>query len=308
MKRLARSASTPYSRAMFSRSPCWTRSRPRTTSSAMARSASSKDRGLSSSLIRKMIAVEPAWKIKLFELDAATVTVPAPDGAEFNDLQGLAEGERHLTWTAGPEAFFMVSRRGPGLHARRAAGRPGLRRARPARRCRPRAAIAYRETKQPAAADRRGSRAACPSRPFGSAQRPRVRPGRPRAAPDRLPGAGGRARGAAHAAGPDARRRQGPLPRCLSARTSSEPAAARAGGRDAGGRAGPAHPRPPAERRQPRRRRDAAAPGAARRAARGRGTQAAAEAEAAASIGELLRDSTATCSEALSSASRTPRR
>ena len=46
---------------------------------------------------------------QVFELGAATVTVPAPDGAEFNDLQGLAEGERHLTWTAGPEAFFMVS-------------------------------------------------------------------------------------------------------------------------------------------------------------------------------------------------------
>ena len=64
MKRLARSASTPYSRAMSSRSPCWTRSMPRVTSSAIARSASSKDFGLSSSLMRKMIAPEPACEIK----------------------------------------------------------------------------------------------------------------------------------------------------------------------------------------------------------------------------------------------------
>jgi hypothetical protein len=50
-----------------------------------------------------------------FELDEATVTVPAPEGAEFNDLDGLREGERHLTWTAGPDAFFMVSAgTGPG--------------------------------------------------------------------------------------------------------------------------------------------------------------------------------------------------
>ncbi len=50
-----------------------------------------------------------------FELDEATVTVPAPEGAEFNDLDGLRDGERHLTWTAGPDAFFMVSAgTGPG--------------------------------------------------------------------------------------------------------------------------------------------------------------------------------------------------
>jgi hypothetical protein len=44
-----------------------------------------------------------------FELDDATVTVPAPEGAEFGDLEGLPPGTRHLTWTAGPDAFFMVS-------------------------------------------------------------------------------------------------------------------------------------------------------------------------------------------------------
>ena len=48
-----------------------------------------------------------------FELDDATVTVPTPDGAEFSDLEGLPPGTRHLTWTAGPDAFFMVSS-GPG--------------------------------------------------------------------------------------------------------------------------------------------------------------------------------------------------
>lgn len=44
-----------------------------------------------------------------FELDEATVTVPAPDGAEFSDLEGLEAPARHLTWTAAPGAFFMVS-------------------------------------------------------------------------------------------------------------------------------------------------------------------------------------------------------
>jgi hypothetical protein len=43
-----------------------------------------------------------------FELGESTVTVDAPDGAEFADLEGLSAG-RHLTWTAGPDAFFMVS-------------------------------------------------------------------------------------------------------------------------------------------------------------------------------------------------------
>jgi hypothetical protein len=44
-----------------------------------------------------------------FELEESTVTVEAPDGAEFADLEGLPEGQRHLTWTAGEQAFFMVS-------------------------------------------------------------------------------------------------------------------------------------------------------------------------------------------------------
>ena len=43
-----------------------------------------------------------------FELGESTVTVEAPDGAEFADLEGLSAG-RHLTWTAGRDAFFMVS-------------------------------------------------------------------------------------------------------------------------------------------------------------------------------------------------------
>ena len=43
-----------------------------------------------------------------FELGESTVTIDAPDGAEFADLEGLSAG-RHLTWTAGPDAFFMVS-------------------------------------------------------------------------------------------------------------------------------------------------------------------------------------------------------
>ena len=46
---------------------------------------------------------------QVFEFDDATVTVPSPEGAEFSDLDGLPAGDRHLTWTAGPGAFFMVS-------------------------------------------------------------------------------------------------------------------------------------------------------------------------------------------------------
>jgi hypothetical protein len=69
--------------------------------------------------MQAMIAPQPAREIKAvsqtFDLEEATVTVPAPEGAEFNDLDGLREGERHLTWTAGPGAFFMISAgRGPG--------------------------------------------------------------------------------------------------------------------------------------------------------------------------------------------------
>jgi len=45
----------------------------------------------------------------MFDFDEATVTLPVPDGAEFGELDGLPEGERHLTWTAAPGAFFMIS-------------------------------------------------------------------------------------------------------------------------------------------------------------------------------------------------------
>jgi len=50
---------------------------------------------------------------QVFEFDDATVTVPSPEGAQFSDLDGLPAGDRHLTWTAAPGAFFMVSA-GPG--------------------------------------------------------------------------------------------------------------------------------------------------------------------------------------------------
>ena len=45
----------------------------------------------------------------MFDFNEATVTLPVPDGAEFGELDGLPEGERHLTWTAAPGAFFMIS-------------------------------------------------------------------------------------------------------------------------------------------------------------------------------------------------------
>ncbi len=61
---------------MSSRSPCWTRWIPRVTSSAIARSVSSKDFGLSSSLMAAIIAPQPAREIKAlsatFDLDVAT--------------------------------------------------------------------------------------------------------------------------------------------------------------------------------------------------------------------------------------------
>jgi hypothetical protein len=41
--------------------------------------------------------------------EEATITIPMPAGAEFSDLEGLEEGERHLTWAPGPEGFFMIS-------------------------------------------------------------------------------------------------------------------------------------------------------------------------------------------------------
>lgn len=58
-----------------------------------------------------MIAAKARREIKVthtFELGESTVTVEAPDGVEFADLEGLSAG-RHLTWTAGRDAFFMVS-------------------------------------------------------------------------------------------------------------------------------------------------------------------------------------------------------
>jgi hypothetical protein len=48
-------------------------------------------------------------RIETFDFDEATVTLPVPDGAEFGELGGLPDGERHLTWTAAPGAFFMIS-------------------------------------------------------------------------------------------------------------------------------------------------------------------------------------------------------
>jgi hypothetical protein len=44
-----------------------------------------------------------------FELDDVTVTVPAPEGAEFSELEGLEEGARHLTWSPAPNGYFMIS-------------------------------------------------------------------------------------------------------------------------------------------------------------------------------------------------------
>ncbi|MGH2997562.1 MAG: hypothetical protein ACRDM9_14695 [Gaiellaceae bacterium] len=44
-----------------------------------------------------------------FELEEATVSLPAPGDAEFGEQEGLGEGTRHLTWAPGPEGFFMVS-------------------------------------------------------------------------------------------------------------------------------------------------------------------------------------------------------
>src|SRR4051812_49790352 len=50
-----------------------------------------------------------AERTETFDFDEATVTLPVPDGAEFGELDGLPDGERHLTWTAAPGAFFMIS-------------------------------------------------------------------------------------------------------------------------------------------------------------------------------------------------------
>src|SRR4051812_14101768 len=50
-----------------------------------------------------------AERTETFDFDEATVTLPVPDGAEFAELDGLPDGERHVTWTAAPGAFFMIS-------------------------------------------------------------------------------------------------------------------------------------------------------------------------------------------------------
>ena len=50
-----------------------------------------------------------AERIETFDFEEASVTLPVPDGAEFGELDGLPDGQRHLTWTAAPGAFFMIS-------------------------------------------------------------------------------------------------------------------------------------------------------------------------------------------------------
>src|ERR1700742_1614623 len=58
-----------------------------------------------------------AERTETFDFDEATVTLPVPDGAEFGELDGLPDGERHLTWTAAPGAFFMISAGADVAHA-----------------------------------------------------------------------------------------------------------------------------------------------------------------------------------------------
>ena len=48
-------------------------------------------------------------RLETFDLGAARVTLPVPDGAEFTDLEGLGPGARHLTWEPGPGGHFMLS-------------------------------------------------------------------------------------------------------------------------------------------------------------------------------------------------------
>jgi hypothetical protein len=55
------------------------------------------------------MVVDVAERSETFDFDEATVTLPVPDGAEFGELDGLPDGERHLTWTAAPGALFMIS-------------------------------------------------------------------------------------------------------------------------------------------------------------------------------------------------------
>jgi hypothetical protein len=58
-----------------------------------------------------------AERTEMFDFDEATVTLPVPDGGEFSELDGLPDGERHLTWTAAPGAFFMISAGADEAHA-----------------------------------------------------------------------------------------------------------------------------------------------------------------------------------------------
>ena len=48
-------------------------------------------------------------RLETFDLGAASVTLPVPDGAAFTDLEGLDAGARHLTWEPAPGGHFMLS-------------------------------------------------------------------------------------------------------------------------------------------------------------------------------------------------------
>ena len=206
-----------------------------------------------------MIAAEPAAKIKApFELDDATVTVPAPAGAEFHDLEGLPEGKRHLTWTAGQDAFFMVSAGPARLHA---AGVTPRWTPTPPPRSPGRARGGSLPRDQAPAAPDRGRRPPRPGDDAASCS----------ATSCSCPG-GRRTCGSATGSPETRPRRCGRCwPGCSTAsrwtaamherdRTSSEPAAPTLAAAPPPA-ARPAHPRPPAQRRQPGRHRDAAAPG-----------------------------------------------
>ena len=94
---------------MSSRSPCWTRWIPRVTSSAIARSVSSKHLGLSSSLMAAMIAPEPAREIK--ELHGGTGRV-----AGRRAVADLAEVDRAALEDAGvPNASLVIQAASPTL-------------------------------------------------------------------------------------------------------------------------------------------------------------------------------------------------
>jgi hypothetical protein len=48
-------------------------------------------------------------RLETFDLGAARVTLPVPDGAEFSDLEGLDPGARHFTWEPASGGHFMLS-------------------------------------------------------------------------------------------------------------------------------------------------------------------------------------------------------